>query len=151
MRVVEDDLSGAEIATLLREHVRDMYATSPEDGVHTLSIDKLRAQEITVWTAWDDATLLGCGALKQIDAKQAEIKSMRTANAHRGRGVAQQILKTIVDVSRSRQYRHLYLETGSSPAFAPAHLLYQKAGFVDCGPFEGYVEDPFSRFMVMKL
>jgi putative acetyltransferase len=35
--------------------------------VHALNLDALRAPEITFWTAWDGRTLLGCGALKELD------------------------------------------------------------------------------------
>ena len=41
----------------------------------------------------------------------------------------------------------LWLETGSVAAFVPAIRLYESAGFVRCGPFDAYVDDPFSIFM----
>lgn len=37
------------------------------------------------------------------------------------------------------------------PAFTPAHRLYQSAGFEVCGPFAGYLEDPHSLFMSLRL
>ena len=151
MIIVEDDLSGPEIRALLREHVQGMFDTSPPDSVHTLSLEALRVPAITLWSAWEGAALMGCGALKELDAGSGEIKSMRTAQAHLGKGVATAILQRIVDVATERGYRHLYLETGSSPAFEPAHALYGKAGFVPCGPFADYRDDPFSRFMVLAL
>jgi putative acetyltransferase len=46
---------------------------------------------------------------------------------------------------------HLWLETGSTPAFDPAIGLYKKAGFRFCGPFANYKDDPFSRFMTLAL
>ena len=95
--------------------------------------------------------MLGCCALKELASDSGEIKSMRTAGAHLGRGVATAVLKTIVDVARQRGYRQLYLETGSEPAFRPAHALYQKAGLVDCSPFADSLDDPFSLFMVLPL
>ncbi|MDH5622579.1 MAG: GNAT family N-acetyltransferase [Gammaproteobacteria bacterium] len=151
MIIVEDDLSGPEIQALLREHVQGMFETSPPDSVYTLSIEALRVPAITMWSAWEGPALIGCGALKELDAGSGEIKSMRTASAHLGRGVATAILKRIVDVATERGYRRLYLETGSAPAFGPAHALYRKAGFVDCGPFADYRDDPFCRFMVLAL
>jgi len=151
MIIVEDDLSGTEIQALLNEHVQGMFDTSPPDSIHTLSIEALRVPTITMWSAWEGPALMGCGALKAIDAASGEVKSMRTARTHLGRGVATAILKRIVDVATARGYRHLYLETGSAPAFEPAHALYGKAGFVKCGPFASYRDDSFSRFMVLAL
>ena len=43
------------------------------------------------------------------------------------------------------------METGSGPAFDPAHALYRKFGFEYCGPFGDYREDPFSRYMTREL
>ena len=43
------------------------------------------------------------------------------------------------------------LETGSQPAFAPARALYARFGFLPCGPFGAYVEDPNSSFMTRVL
>lgn len=151
MIIVEDDLTGTEIEALLHEHVQGMFDTSPPDSVHALGIEALRVPAITMWSAWEGPELMGCGALQGLDATSGEVKSMRTARAHLGRGVATAILKRIVDVATERGYRHLYLETGSAPAFEPAHALYGKAGFVKCGPFANYRDDPFSRFMVLAL
>jgi len=151
MIIKNDDLAGPEIAALLHEHVQGMVDTSPPDSIHTLSIEALRSPSITMWSAWEGKELMGCGALKALDADSGEIKSMRTASAHLGRGVATAILKRIVETANERGYQRLYVETGSAPAFHPAHALYRKAGFVDCGPFAEYREDPFSRFMVRVL
>lgn len=148
-KIIEDDLEGPEIAKLLRDHSQNMFDASPPDSIHTLSIDLLRSPEITMWSAWEGSVLLGCGALKKLDAETGEIKSMRTVDAYLGRGVATAILQHMLSVARQRGYQKLYLETGSAPAFAPAHSFYQKAGFSYCGPFADYIEDPFSRFMVL--
>ena len=151
MKIIQDDLDGPEVAALLQEHVQDMHDISPQDSIHTLSIGALRSPDITVWTAWRSDEILGCGALKELSKDAGEIKSMRTANAHRGKGVGARILRHIIDIAAARGYDQIYLETGSVPAFRPAHALYEKAGFTYCGPFANYEDGPFSRFMVLKL
>lgn len=151
-KIIEDDLEGPEIAKLLRDHAQDiMFDASPPDSIHTLSIDLLRSPEITMWSAWEGSVLLGCGALKKLDAETGEVKSMHTAGEHLGRGVATAILQHMLSVARQRRYQKLYLETASAPAFAPAHSFYQKAGFSYCGPFVDYIADRFSRFMMLEL
>jgi putative acetyltransferase len=134
---------------LLEEHRRNMFEHSPPECVFALDLDGLRQPEVTLWTAWEGEDLLGCGALKQLSPQHGEVKSMRTATAHLRRGVADNILQHITSVARSRGYRQLYLETGTVAAFAPAHTLYASHGFVICGPFADYVEDPYSVFMVL--
>ncbi len=95
--------------------------------------------------------LLGCGALKELDARHGEIKSMRTARSHLRRGVAAGILSHLIGEARARGYLRLSLETGSGEAFVPAARLYAKFGFDYCGPFADYGPDPFSRFMTLTL
>ena len=151
MRIVEDDLEGPEIAALLGEHVQSMRHISPPDSVHTLSMDKLRSATITVWTAWDGSELLGCGALQELDAHHGEIKSMRTATPHLGKGVGATLLNHMLRVAGERGYKRVSLETGSAAAFRPAHSLYRKFGFEFCGPFGDYVEDPHSYFMTLTI
>lgn len=151
MRIVEDDLRGPEIAALLREHLAAMHEHSPSESVHALDLEALRAPGITFWSAWSGATLAGCGALKELDPTHGELKSMRTATTHLRQGVASAILEHLVAVAADRGYRRLSLETGSGPAFDPAHALYRRHGFVACGPFGDYAADPFSRFFTRTL
>ena len=146
-----DDLSGPAIRALLEAHLRHMHELSPPQSVHALDVDRLRQPDVTFWTAWSGDELLGCGALRQLGATHGEIKSMRTAPAHRGRGVARALLAHIVDEARRRGYTRLSLETGAMAAFAPAHRLYRSFGFSACGPFADYADDPHSAFMTLAL
>ena len=151
MHIKVDDLRGPEIAALLEAHLKLMRETSPPESVHALDLEGLRAAEVTFWTVWDGATLLGCGALKALGPDHGEIKSMHTAAAARGRGVARAMLAHILAEARARGYRRLSLETGSMAAFAPARALYAGFGFRDCPPFGNYVLDPNSMFMTLDL
>jgi len=151
MRIRVDDLRGPEIAKLLSAHLENSRKWSPPESIHALDLDALRSPQITFWTAWDGAALLGCGALKELDPLHGEIKSMHTAQEHRRRGVAAGLLAHIVDEARSRSYRRLSLETGSMAAYAPARTLYARFGFVSTGPFGDYVLDPNSCFMTLDL
>jgi putative acetyltransferase len=94
---------------------------------------------------------MGCGAIKELDSRHGEIKSMRTASAHLRKGVAAALLRRMFDEAKRRSYRQLSLETGSTEAFAPAHRLYAAFGFKLCGPFADYVDDPFSVFMTREV
>lgn len=146
-----DDLGGAEIRALLREHLDDMHRLSPPESVHAFDIERLRQPGVTFWSVWSGARLLGCGALRELTPEHGEVKSMRTATAHRRSGAGRAVLAHIMDEARRRAYRRLSLETGSMPAFAPAHRLYESFGFTYCGPFGDYVADPNSVFMTRSL
>ncbi|MBO9624706.1 MAG: GNAT family N-acetyltransferase [Sphingomonas sp.] len=151
MQIREGGLDTPQVIALLQVHFAGMLANSPEGSCHFLDLSALRAPEVTFWSAWDGEDLLGCGALKQLDAGHGEIKSMRTAAEHLRRGTGAALVGHILGVARERGYRRLSLETGSGPAFEPAHALYRQFGFTDCGPFGDYEEDPFSRFMTRVI
>ncbi len=147
----EDDLRGAEITALLREHLAFAEQNSPPGSRHALPLEGLRRPDVTFWSVWHGAALAGCGALKQLDAQHGEVKSMRTARPFLRRGVGSLVLQHIVDTARRRGYRRLSLETGSQEVFAPARALYARFGFVVCGPFAAYRLDPNSVFMARDL
>ena len=146
-----DDLRGSEIRALLRQHLDSAREHSPPQSVHALDVDGLRQPGVTFWSAWQQDELLGCCALKELDAGHAEIKSMRTATAFQRRGVGAKLLQHLLEESTARGYRRLSLETGSMDAFAPARNLYSRFGFAPCPPFGDYREDPYSVFMSREL
>lgn len=149
MDIKIDDLTGPEIATLLVDHMRYIEEASPPESRHALDINGLRQPGITFWSAWQGGELPG--ALKELDATHAEIKSMRTARSHFRKGVAATLLGHLIEEAVRHGYRRLSLETGSMAYFEPARRLYAKFGFTRCGPFAGYGEDPNSIFMTRDL
>ncbi|HSV21299.1 MAG TPA: GNAT family N-acetyltransferase [Casimicrobiaceae bacterium] len=151
MDIRVDDLAGPDVHALLREHLDSVAQYSPPQSVHALDLPALRAPDITFWTVWENGALLGCGALKALDDRHAELKSMRTARAHLRRGVARALLGHILHEADLRGHRRVSLETGSHEAFRPAHALYTSFAFLRCGPFGHYVDDPHSVFMTRTL
>jgi len=146
-----DDLRGPEIAALLEEHLAHLRKLSPPCSAHALDLERLRKPEITFWSVWEGAELVGCGALKELDPRHGEIKSMRTVAAHLRKGIASRVVRHVLEEAKRRGYRRLSLETGSTEPFAPAHNLYSSFGFKTCGPFADYQEDPFSLFMTKEI
>ncbi len=151
VRIVEDDLSGADVQALVALHLAEMHKHSPACSVHALPADRLRQPGVTFWSAWAGADLAAIGAMKQLDPTHGELKSMRAAPAFRGKGLGEAMLLHLIARARARGYRRLSLETGSGEAFGPAIGLYRKHRFVECGPFADYGEDPFSTFMALEL
>ncbi|MCM6774258.1 GNAT family N-acetyltransferase [Nocardia sp. CDC159] len=151
MRIVVDEVTGAELIDLLSSHLAEMHEHSPEDSVHALDLDALRKPDVTVWSVWDGDTLAGCGALKELDPTHGEIKSMRTVPAFQRRGVGALVLNHLIGEARTRGYTRLSLETGTPEFFSPARRLYTRHGFQPCPPFADYTEDPYSVFMTLPL
>ncbi|UWQ19476.1 GNAT family N-acetyltransferase [Jannaschia sp. M317] len=120
--------------------MRSMFAA---DECHFLDLDALTRPEIRFVAATEGAATLGTGALALRDG-YAEVKSMFTAPQARGRGVADAILRHLIDLAASERRPLLRLETGTG--LDAAHRLYRRHGFVACEPFDGYRENPASLF-----
>ena len=128
MKINVDDLSHPEVIALLEEHLRQMIAVTPAGSVHALDVDALKKPDITFWSVWDGPVLVGCGALKKLDRYHAEIKSMRTATAHQGKGIATRAVKSITDYGiRDLGLQRIFAEPYvTNPASA---RVLEKAGF----------------------
>ncbi|MEH3047545.1 GNAT family N-acetyltransferase [Sphingomonas adhaesiva] len=151
MDVRVDDPNNPALADLLRAHVAEQHGNVPPGFAFALDAGGLSAPEVTFFSAWEGDTLAGFGAVKQLDAASGEVKSMRAAPAFRGRGAGRAILDRLVATARSRGWRRLYLETGTTPAYDAALALYRRAGFVSCPPFGDYAASPHNQFFMLDL
>lgn len=145
------DFDDDRVKALLTRHLRGMHANTPPGHVFALDWSGLQQPEISFYALWEGEELLGVGALKALEARAGEIKSMRTADAHLRKGVGATILEHIIAEARRRGYTRLSLETGSGPVFEPAVTLYRKYGFTEGGAFDGYEKSPFNQFLHLDL
>lgn len=150
-RIIEDDLTGTEVAALLEFHLAEMHQWSPACKVHAMPIERLRAPDVTFFSAWDGDRLAAVGALKEISPERGELKSMRAAPEYRGKGTGSAILERLMAEAERRGYLWLGLETGRPEPFRPAQSLYARYGFTECEPFGDYVSDEFSICMSRSL
>jgi putative acetyltransferase len=149
--VAPDRPDAADVRALLDVHLAYNRRQSPPEDVHALDVEELLAGDVSFFSIRVDGALLGVGALKQLDPSHAELKSMHTVEAARGRGVGRAMLDHLVATARARGYRRVSLETGSMAAFAPARSLYASAGFGPCAPWGAYAPSPNSVFMTLEL
>lgn len=150
-RITVDDPRSEDVRLLLEAHLAFTRSISPPEDVHTLDVEALGDPAVTFFSYRVDGEVLGVAALKRLDDDHAELKSMHTARAARGRGVGRALVDHLLGVARERGYRRVSLETGSEPEFAPARALYAGVGFALCGPFAGYRESPNSTYMTLQL
>ncbi len=151
MTIAPADFDDPQILALLRLHLAHMHASSPPGTVFALDLSGLRAPDISVFAAWQDAALMGFGALKQLAPDHGELKSFRTHPDHLRKGVAARLLDHVIAEARSRGFRRLSLETGSGPEFEPALALYRRRGFAAGAPFCDYVVSDFNQFLHLDL
>ena len=145
------DFDDPRVRDLLRLHLEGMHASSPPGSVYALDLSGLAVPEVTMWTAWSGDALAGMAALKQIDDRRGEVKSMRTHPDFLRRAVAATLLEHVIAVARDRGITRLSLETGSGPPFAAALAMYERRGFRYGEPFGDYVPTEFNQFMHLDL
>ena len=151
LRIERGDLSDQRVIELLTHHHTTCHAVTPKGSAHALDLSGLQSPDIQFWCGWNDAQLLGIGALKRLDSVNGEIKSMHTNQAARRQGIASKLLDHLVGEARAMGLQRVSLETGSFAFFAPAVALYRAHGFVDCPPFGSYKPDPNSLFLTFVL
>jgi putative acetyltransferase len=151
VEIALDDPLAFDVRALLEQHLADMIATSPPESVHALDPHTLAGPGLRFFTARDGGVLLGCGALKRLTDHHGEIKSMRTAAAARGRGVASAMLTRLMVEAAAAGWTRISLETGVEDYFAPARRLYERHGFERCAPFAEYTDDPNSVYYTRAL
>jgi putative acetyltransferase len=151
LRIVSGGLDDPRVIAMLKFHFDTNIAVTPAGSAHVFDVSRLKAPDISFWTAWDDETLMGTGALKRMSASEGEIKSMHTLQTARRKGVGNAMLNHIMAEAKAMGLTRLFLETGSFEFFAPARALYARHGFVECPPFVGYKPDVNSTFMTKAI
>jgi putative acetyltransferase len=147
-----DDPRVDDVRSLLERHLAFSHAFSPEEHVHALDVEGLLEPAVTFFSARTaDGILLGVGALKKLDDKHGELKSMHTTEAARRQGLGEQLVNHLLRVAEARGYECVSLETGTMDAYLPARAMYAKAGFTRCPPFAHYTDNPYSMCMTIAL
>jgi putative acetyltransferase len=150
-RIAPDDPRADVVRALLERHLAHARATTAPEDIFALDLDGLLDPAVRFFSYRLGGEVLAVGALKRIDGEHAEIKSMHTAEAARGRGIGRAMVDHLLWEARRRGFRRVSLETGSGPGFEAARRLYAAAGFEPCGAFAGYRPSPKSAFMTLAL
>lgn len=101
MRIVEGDLDDPRVIELLEIHLTSARAQTAPGSAHALELTGLKSPDISVWTIWENATLIGVGALKRLADHHGEVKSMHTARAMRGKGAGSAMLRHIIAAAKA--------------------------------------------------
>lgn len=131
-----DTADAKALLEALDAHLNGLYL--PEYR-HGLSVTALQGPSVIFLVARSEGGAVGCGAVRLIEGKYAEVKRMFVAPPWRGRGVAQALLMQIERLSHQKGFHVLRLETGVHQA--EAIRLYERAGFSRCAAFGEYREN----------
>lgn len=149
MNIGHADFEAEDFLSLIRQYIE---FSNQDACTHALDLKALQTANIQMFVARDaKGSLMGCAALKTLDAISGEIKSVRTHDDHLRKGVSRQLMAHIEQVARDVGMTALYLETHNTPQYAPACQLYEKLGYSYCGPFGDYTRNSRNVFMVKEV
>ncbi len=120
----------------------------PLEICHLATSEQLAATDCIMIGAFIEGSLSGMGAIKFMSG-YGEITRMFVADEFRGKGVAKEILGTLIQCAVERGLVSVKLET--SRKFISAVRLYETSGFTLCPPFGEYVSSPHNTYMEKKL
>lgn len=146
----EDILSAIpqQLILALNTELEERY---PEEGANffRLDADEVAEGRGAFLVAYADGQPVGCGAVRRIDGKEAEIKRMYVAPQARGLGIGKRIVAELEMIARELGVRRLLLETG--PRQPDAIAVYERAGFVVIPLYGEYIGAKFSVCMAKDL
>ena len=118
----------------------------PPESHHGIDLAALSRPEVLFAVVRSDSgEALGCGAIV-LGPAFGEIKRMYVQPSQRGKGLSKALMQFLEAQAQARGCRVFALETG--PLQLDALGLYERMGYLHCGPFGDYGEDPHSVFMV---
>jgi len=151
LKSIEGNFENPEVNVLLTKHFIELRAASPEGSAHVLDIPGLQIPSIKFWSLWQNDALIGCGALKFLDTKHGEFKSIRIHDNFRKNGYGIKVINHLINEAKKFNITRLSIETGAGDFFIPARKLFKKSGFEKCKPFAHYKEDINSVYLTKVL
>jgi len=151
MKSIEGNFDDKNVNDLLIKHFKELKSVSPSDSCHVLDIEGLKKENIKFWSLWENDKLVGCGALKFLDNKHGELKSIRITDSFRGKNFGTKVIQHLIFEAKKLNINELSLETGAGNFFSPARKLFAKCGFKNCEPFAEYKKNPDSCYMNLKI
>ncbi len=131
-----------EAVRLTRELDEELGALYPDASIHRVTPAQLEEADGTFLLARLDGRAIGCGALRPIGGRVAEVKRMFVRREARGCGIGRRILSDLESVARARGFASVRLETGTGQPEAIG--LYESAGYRRIPCFGVYAHDPRS-------
>jgi len=99
------------------------------------------------WCMFDGDEIIGASAVKGLDDRCCELRSLYLRERYHGKGYGRMLLNAAIDYSRGQGYEKMYLDALSTSTKAIA--LYRRAGFVCTERYNNNLKADV--FMVLEL
>ncbi len=98
--------------------------------------------------AWREAKVVGCAALRQVDAHTCELKRVYVRPEGRGVGLGRQLVLCMLDEAKKAGYTRMCLDV--LPEFKAATHIYESIGFLPAAPV-AFNPVPGAQFLGLDL
>lgn len=137
-----------EVRLLIREYVNsmslDLSFQGLDEELETLP-GKYAEPEGALFVASVGGALCGCIAMRKLSEGVCEMKRLYVRDSHKGKGIGKELVRTIIEEARAKDYRIMRLDTLST--MKPALALYREFGFREIEP---YVYNPIEGAVFME-
>ena len=142
-----DEEPGAALVQGMRDEIAALYDGLNLDGpdMPKAGPGELGPPDGAFIVGFKDGVPVCCGGLKRLPDSACEIKKMFVDPAHRGRGVARELLEELERRARDLGYAIARLDTG--PRQPRAQRMYERAGYV---AIENFNANPVATFFGEK-
>jgi putative acetyltransferase len=145
------DLTSEPARALIRSLDTELTAQYPEPGATHFELEPAEVvpERGGFFIAEAGDAIVGCGALRTLDAHCAELKRMFVVPEWRGLGLARKILNELEREAIRIGVQRVCLETGDRQRAAMS--LYERSGYRRIAPFGKYVDSPLSVCMEKSI
>ncbi|HVV44279.1 MAG TPA: GNAT family N-acetyltransferase [Bryobacteraceae bacterium] len=142
VKIRKSTLASPDAARLITALNAELRAEHPEPGsTHfSLSGEQVSDGQGAFLIAWLDQAAVGCGAVRRLDEKTAELKRMYVDPCVRGQGIGRALVESLEGEARALGVTRVVLETGKR--LAPAIRMYEGLGYVRIPLFGEYLSSP---------
>lgn len=126
IRLQRTDSTNKHFVELVKHLDAELAILDGDDHAFYSQFNKIDALNHVV-VAFENDLPVGCGALKEFDAKSMEVKRIYTATDCRGKGIASTVLSELEKWARELAFSSCILETGIRQH--AAIKLYESSGY----------------------
>ncbi|MBK8464622.1 MAG: GNAT family N-acetyltransferase [Chloracidobacterium sp.] len=126
IEIIRTDSENKDFIELVRHLDAELAVRDGDEHAFYSQFNKIAKLKCVV-LAYEDETALGCGAIRELDSGEMEVKRMYVPPESRGKGIATKVLLELEDWARELSFSRCVLETGLKQP--EAIRLYEKNGY----------------------
>jgi GNAT superfamily N-acetyltransferase len=141
----------AEVVAIFREYVNSPTANlgfQDYESEFASLPGKYAGPDGRLLLAWSAGKVLGCAALRRVDAHVCELKRVYVRPAARGQGLGRELVQRMLHEARQAAYVRVCLDV--LPEFTAAQELYASLGFSPAEPVS-FNPVPGTKFLALSL